>query len=188
MINDRIRQLIAKRFGRELRYSQECDALSEDIFERTGERLGISTLKRMLGFTGASVVPRTSTMDIIAQYLGYSCYSELAMELGEGVKVSDFDTIDGIDPVTLTPGTHVMLTYSPDRKIVMRYIGEGWFTVIESENSKLLKGDRLKLSNLSLGFELIVSEVIRNGCSLGAYRAAKNSGIKTLDIIDPSSD
>ncbi len=65
----------------------------------------------------------------------------------------------------------------------MTYLGEGQFVINESKNSKLLKGDRIKLTHLVLGQEMIVTEVIRNDRNLGGYRAAKDGGLTSLEII-----
>lgn len=185
MLSERLQHKIAERFGREIRYSQDCEALSEDIFARTGERLGVSTLKRMFGFTAAVVEARPSTMDIIAQYLGYgNGYKELAADLGDDSAISAFDTLDTIDIASLGIGTRILLTYCPKRRIALNYKGEGWFDVVESENSKLNVGDIIRVVNLTVGFELLAAEVIREGRSLGAYRAAKNGGLTAIDMID----
>lgn len=185
MLSERIKDMIAERFGREIRYSQDCEALSEDIFARTGEHLGLSTLKRMFGFTTAVVSARPSTMDIIAQYLGYSNgYKELAADLGNDPAISAFDTLDTVDISSLDAGNRILLTYSPKRRIVMTYKGEGWFAINESANSKLIKGDIIRVANLTVGFELIAADVIRDGRSLGAYRAAKNGGLTIIEIVD----
>ncbi|MDE6266501.1 MAG: hypothetical protein K2M07_04020 [Muribaculaceae bacterium] len=184
MLSEWIRNLIAERFGREVRYSQECEALSEDIFERTGERLGVSTLKRMFGFTGADVAPRPSTMDIIAKYLGFNGgYKELEVALRDGMIISAFDTIDTVDTANLQAGTRVVVCYSPNRRIVMSYMGDGQFRIVEAVNSKLMAGDTLRVENLTVGFEFYALDVIRDGKSLGAYRAAKNGGIASIDIL-----
>lgn len=177
--------MIAERFGREIRYSQDCEALSEDVFARTGERLGVSTLKRMFGFTAAVVEARPSTMDIIAQYLGYgNGYKELAADLDDDASISAFDNIDTVDLSSIGIGTRIILTYSPNRRIAMTYEGEGWFEINESENSKLISGDIIRVANLTVGFELLATNVIREGRSLGAYRAAKNGGLTAIEIID----
>lgn len=185
MLSERLQHKIAERFGREIRYSQDCEALSEDIFARTGERLGVSTLKRMFGFTAAVVEARPSTMDIIAQYLGYgNGYKELAADFGDDSAISAFDTLDTVDIASLGIGTRILLTYCPNRRIVMSYNGDGWFAINESENSKLVAGDIIRVANLTVGFELHAAEVIRDGKSLGAYRAAKNGGLTAIEVID----
>lgn len=75
----RIRAMV----GLDMSRSADYDVLSQAIRDRTKENLGVNTLKRLFGFKTGKVVPRLSTMDIIAQYLGYEDYETLIKELGE---------------------------------------------------------------------------------------------------------
>ena len=62
-----LKKKVEEKFGERVRYSRQCEALSEAIFEATGERLSLVTLKRFFGFTTAKVEPRLSTLDILYQ-------------------------------------------------------------------------------------------------------------------------
>ncbi len=66
----------------------------------------------------------------------------------------------------------------------MTYLGNFEFKIDDSTNSKLIKGDRLKITHLILHQELIAGDVVRDGISLGPYRGAKNGGLTYLEIID----
>lgn len=81
----------------------------------------MSTLKRMFGFTTAVVEARPSTMDIIAQYLGYgNGYKELTIDIDDDSLISAFETIDSVDTSSLRVGTRIHITYSPNRHIAWR--------------------------------------------------------------------
>ena len=75
----RIRAMV----GLDMSRSADYDVLSQAIRDRTKENLGVNTLKRLFGFKTDKVVPRLSTMDIIAHYLGYEDYETLIKTLGE---------------------------------------------------------------------------------------------------------
>ena len=45
--------------------------LQLDIEVATGERLGLNTVKRLVGVLPSDAKPRTSTIKIISDYLGY---------------------------------------------------------------------------------------------------------------------
>lgn len=75
----RIRAMV----GLDMSHSADYNVLSQAIRNRTKENLGVNTLKRLFGFKTDKVVPRLSTMDVIAQYLGYEDYETLIKELGE---------------------------------------------------------------------------------------------------------
>ena len=55
--------------GLDMTRSADFDVLSQAIKDKTKETLGVNTLKRLFGFKTDKVVPRHSTMDIIAHFL-----------------------------------------------------------------------------------------------------------------------
>lgn len=182
MLSQAILDKILEKYGKGTLYSSDCGPLAKEI--------GVSetTVKRFFGLVGKdsperSRTPHNSTMDIVAKWLGYGCYKDLLLEIGEGGFSSEFTSMQTIDVKNLEDGTQVQFRYEPARLIVMTYLGNGEFLINESKNSKLLKGDRISLTHLVLGQELIVNEVVRDGRSLGGYRGAKNGGLTSIDII-----
>ena len=184
MITEALKEKIEEKFGRKLRYSADLDALAQAIVDETKENLGVSTLKRLLGFVSQEVVPRRSTLDIIAQYCGYPNYSLMAYDIGTDTEISDFTVVDEIVSSELEEGTMVQVTYDPNRVLVLTYLGNDYFIVNESQKSKLQKGDHLKITHLTKGFELKVGEVIREGKNLGSYTGAKQGGLTSVEIIN----
>lgn len=184
MTNKEILKKIEERFGKPITYSQECEALVEAIYEATGERLGTTTLKRYFGLVSERVIPRKSTLDIIAQYIGYPSYKLLVADMGSDTDISAFSLVDGVDVTMLENGTQIQLTYDPNRLIVMTYLGDFQFIVNESQGSKLRKGDVLKVTHLDVGYELIAQTVIRDGNNLGQYIAGKEGGLTSIEVIN----
>lgn len=183
-VTKELRKKIEEAYGQQVKYSQDCEALAMAIEERTGQRLGVSTLKRMFGFVGEQVVPRGSTMDIIAQFLGYDDMKDMARQTGEAYDISMFTPVEKeIESAELEAGTQIQFTYEPKRLVVMTYIGKNLYIVNESQNCKLQKGDQVRITYLATGFELMASEVIRDGENLGTYHAAKEGGLTSLEII-----
>ena len=70
-------ELLKRKSGSDLRLPSDCQLLSLDIEGRTGVHVGATTLKRLLGFVPDERVPHQTTLDIIAQYLGYAHWEEL---------------------------------------------------------------------------------------------------------------
>lgn len=183
MINDKIRQMILERFNAPIQYPQQCEALAMAIQEATGQTLGTTTLKRMLGFVKGTANPRPSSLDIIAQYLGYPDYNLMAKDLGEDSEISDFRAVESIDSADLLPGEQIQLTYHPNRLLTLSHIAENRYLVNESRGSKLLKGDILTIAGFYVGFELLISDVERDRKHLGSYQAAKQGGLTSVEII-----
>ena len=183
MINDKIRQMILEKFNSPIQYPQQCEALAMAIQEATGQTLGTTTLKRMLGFVNGPANPRPSSLDIIAQYLGYPDYNLLAKDLGEDTEISDFRAVESIDSADLLPGEQIQITYHPNRLLTLSYIAENRYLVNESRGSKLIKGDILTIAGFYGGFELLISDVERDKKHLGSYQAAKQGGLTGVEII-----
>ena len=64
-----------------------------------------------------------------------------------------------------------------DRKIKMKYFGNNCFHILDSKNSKISVDDKIKLTHIVQGYPLLVSEVVREGKSLGSFTAGKAQGI-----------
>ncbi len=176
-----ISKILAK-YGKDEVYSADCASLAGKI------GIGETTVKRMLGLVGENSpekhrTPHVSTMDILAKWLGYDNYKSLLMEIGEQDYSSEFTSMNNIDVKDLAEGTQVQIKYEPGRVIVMTYLGNSIFMINESINSKLQKGDRVTVSFLVLGLELIVKEVVRGERNLGGYRGAKDGGLTSIEII-----
>ena len=91
--------------------------------------------------------------------------------------------MESIEVADLDEGTQIQLKCEPSRIIVMTYLGTGEFVINESKNSKLMKGDRIRLTHLVLGHELLISRIIRDNKPIGDHRAAKDGGLTSLEII-----
>ncbi len=171
-----IKDLLEQKSGRKLRLSSDCEFLSLDIESVTGEHIGVNTLKRLLGLIHDERQPRISTLDIIARYLGFDSWEVLRTY--DDKSNSSFDSeADEIRVAELTVGCVVQISYLPDRRIEMMYLGNNCFRITHSENSKLFAGDEIRLTHIVQGYPLLVSEVVREGRSLGSFTAGKAQGI-----------
>ena len=175
MISEQLRKKLEARFGKAIRYSQECEALSESIYEETSERLSTTTLKRLLGITTMRVAPRASTLDILAEYIGET-------ESEDNI-ISSFAQADDIHSDDLSDGTRLRICYHPERTIEMKYLGNHLFYIEKAVGCKLCKGDMIKVDCFRKGFELIAWQVIRDGVNMGLYFAAKDIGLSSIEII-----
>ena len=181
--NEILRRLKEK-VGLEMGKSSDFETLSQSITDSTKENLSVNTLKRIFGFKTEKVVPRLSTMDIIAQYLGYSDHETMIKDLGEDADISLFTPIDCLEVQELEKGTQIRVAYDPNRVFFLTYLGDFRFIVNEVEGSKnIRKGDLLTITQLAVGHRFVVAHVIRNGEDLGAYESAKFKGLKSVEII-----
>ncbi len=153
--------------------------LALDIEQKTGQTLSLNTVKRLVGVLPSDTTPRLSTLNIIANYLGYPDWQSLQADTemqGSGFGENNIFK----DMTTLEQGAKVEIAWLPDRRLLLRHDGNGQYEVIKSENCKLLPGDLLTLSKLAIGFPFIADKVFRDGHPLGAYHAAEGAGITLL--------
>ncbi len=173
------------RVGLEMKCSADFDVLAQAISDSTHERLGVNTLKRLFGFNAPMSDPRSSTMDVLARYLGFSSYEALCKTMGEDADISEFAPIDCINVRSLKRSTVVRICYEPNRTFALLYMGDCVFTVLEAEGSRNIQvGDVLTITQLAVGHRLVVEQVLRFGENLGAYEAAKFQGLTSVEVIE----
>lgn len=179
---DAVISLIEDKLSLKLRYPSDCRVLQQSVFETTKEHIGLTTLKRMLGFIDYPNSPRSSTLDVIARYIGYPAYDLLLQDIGDSTNISAFADVESVDVCRLSPGDILVVSYIPHRRLELEYLGESVFNVLQSSGSKLHQGDRIIVSQFAKGFEFIASDVVRNGLSLGGYVGAKQGGLTEIII------
>ncbi|HPF01150.1 MAG TPA: hypothetical protein PKY63_10820 [Bacteroidales bacterium] len=181
MLSAIIKKEVEDTFGKEIRYPADCEALSAHISDKTGQSISITTLKRMFGFVNGTHEPRLYTLDVLAQYLGYPNW-DVYYEKFIHIENSEFFTAEQIEIDALKPDAVIEIIYDPDRIIRLVYQGNFRFNVEHSTNSKLLRGDQLKIMSIVKHYPLIIASVIRDGKDLGRFVAGKSSGITGICI------
>lgn len=182
MLSNDVVQKINKEFGRDVRYSSDAEELAVAIHAKTGERLSVNTIKRLLGMLDENRAPRLSTLDIIAKYLDFNTWGELCKTTT--VCDSFFGGCDEVDARSLSEGDNVVFTYNPDRRVVCVCLAEKCqFRVTYSMNSKLCEDDIITVEHFIVNYPLLVTDVLRNGVSLGRYTAGKVYGLTSVKVF-----
>lgn len=181
-INSLVIKMLSMKVGLDVTTPSGATYLRDDIESAIGERLSANTIKRLVGTLSYESIPRDTTLDILAQYLGYSSWKLLNEYIQN--KISGFNVDDTFIPLFSQPkGREIVLEWDPDRIIKIRHLEEKEYEVVSSVNSKLQTNDKLKLSYIAQGFPLMIAEVIRNGKSLGNYIASSSFGLKRIKLI-----
>ncbi len=71
---ERLRVAIETSVYRKMRTPKDFDYLSELIFERVHQTVSPTTLKRLWGYLSEATVPRSSTLNILSQFVGYDSW------------------------------------------------------------------------------------------------------------------
>lgn len=173
--------MLAAKAGQDVSTPSGAEYLRNDIESATGESLGLNTVKRIVGLIEYEGTHRPVIMDIIARYLGYESWEILDAFLQD--RISFFSSASSVlNLEDLPPHQRVEIAWDPDRRIIVEHTEGKKYKVVESINSKLRSGDLLSLSQIAPGFPFYVSEVIREGNSMGTYTAATINGITNVSL------
>jgi len=78
-----LQQEIVQVFGHPVPSFSDCTRLAEAIFEKTGLKVSVNTLRRFFNLIAAKYPPSYNTLTILAKACGYQSYSEF-VQLWEG--------------------------------------------------------------------------------------------------------
>lgn len=165
--------------GIEPRTPQQFDSLATSILTRTKQRMSSTTLKRFWGYIekDSDSQIRTSTLDILAQYIGYVSWKAFC-RVKESVASSDFLVVKRVQTSDLGVFTIIRLLWEPDRCVSVRYEGSDLFTVVESINSKLQINDTFHCSGFVENQPLVLIGLTRPGKAPCSYICGQAGGIK----------
>ena len=168
------------------RNTKELDNLREDIKEAAGLKdktlspsdfnqlqqdikaklpqsaINAKTLKRLFGYdrTNEKSFIRLYTLDVLSRFLGYenwNAYLEY-LHLLESSGSGDFKG-EEINAEDLSIGDTLRITWKPNRKSTLKYLGNQKFEVTETENSKWQVGDTFLCKHFIMGKPLYVDNL-----------------------------
>lgn len=76
----------------------------------------------------------------------------------------------------------VRIAWSPDRRVLLRHIGDGHFLVMESENSKLKPGDSFHCSCFIIGEPLYLDNFVRNNNPPTLFVVGNKGGLTEVSM------
>ena len=141
----------------------DFNLLEQDIKEKVaGAVINAKTLKRFYGYdqmdSGSSM--RLYTLDVLSQYVGYANWNEYLehLHLSEGAGSGDFKGKE-INADSLQVGETLQITWLPNRKSILKYLGNQHFEIVETENSKWQVGDTFICKHFIQGKPLYVDNL-----------------------------
>lgn len=157
-----------------------CTRFAQCINDTIGIYVSANTLKRAFGIIHSTSNTSQYTLDVIAKYIGYIDWDDFIKN--DVPKTSDFNCNAIVSLNTVEIGHSVKFSYSPNRKVSMKSIGHGRFSITESINSKLHVGDIVTALQIVPDHPLEFTSVVRNGKDLGVFTAGIHDGITAIDI------
>lgn len=169
---------VEKVMGAPLASPKDFIRLSEAIYKQIHVQLSSTTLKRIWGYLDEAVVPRISTLNILAQFLGYNSLTSYQENLKMPMDNQSQMIIQRMLVASQIPAfAQITLTWAPGRVCQIRHEGKGVFQVICSEKTKLLPGDTFECQLFIEQEPLFIYNLKHNGRIFPAYVAGKKEGI-----------
>ena len=152
-----LKTLVEEILDKKLKSSHDYVYLSDEIDNRLNERLSVSTLKRIFGYTDGYSSVRERTLNVLSRFIGYPDFKTFETEYCNSGDVYSSQRLftQTLTSLDLQPDSIVEIQWNPNRICLLRYLGGENFEVIDSQNSKLCKGDRFKCSNFYINQPLI---------------------------------
>lgn len=78
---NRLKTLVEKQLGFSISHRPDCERLSLEIFQRTGQVISYNTIRRFYGLAGSknSSKPTITTLNILANYCGFKNFYQIAL-------------------------------------------------------------------------------------------------------------
>ncbi len=160
--------------------------LNEVIVTELNERVSVSTLKRLWGYSNYTSKPSTSILSSLCRLVGYRDWNdyvanrEVTTREPSATVLSDKIMV-GTD---LEVGARLRLTWTPQRVCDIVYRGNNEFEVLTSVNTGIKTGDRFNCSLIVSGEPLWLSNLRQFGKAPIAYVCGKLGGIR-FEILTP---
>ncbi len=136
-----LRDMVEKSVSRKIKTPADFQFLTGVIQERCKETLGVTTLKRIWGYVDGYDSTRYSTLSILSRCVGFRDWDDFLENHTRSEDSSNIVLGRALYPNDIAKGICLRITWSPDRRVVLRHLGDGNFKVEKSENSKLKPND-----------------------------------------------
>lgn len=161
-----------------------------DTISHAGQRLSQSTLERVWRYsTRYKSTVSQHTLDVLAAYIGHDSWDAFRQTVHDKAHPESDYFSDGIlDVAALPKGSRLSLTWLPDRKITIRYLGERKFETAESLNSSIRPGDTFECAQIQAGQPLYLDHFRRAAAPDDGknvrYVVGRDNGIVSVQLLD----
>ena len=180
-----LKQEVERILGRQLTEARDFEQLSHLLLLHTRERLSPTTLKRFWGYLkNEKVQIRPHTLDVLARFVGYKNYEDFCAKAERSDEVqSGIKSEEKITTENMRRGQRLVITWRPDRRIVIRHLGNSQFEGIEAVHTKLSVGDTFRCHLMIQHEPLYLDEVVHQGLSAMVYVAGQKDGV-VIEVCD----
>lgn len=184
---EELKNLVEQKYGKVLGTSTDFEEFSLHLQRTSCITISPSTLKRLWGYVGDSHKPRTITLDLLSQYIEHKNFYAFTVWLKTSTKYnSSFFNASQVVSNEIKPDTHVVIGWSPNRLIDLRYLGDSRYEVVSSENSKLHVGDKFVTGCFIKEQPLYIPYIDRNRERTAPFVAGRNGGLTVINVVSSS--
>lgn len=181
---EELKSLVERKYGKVLGTTTDFDEFSFYLKKKTGKTVSSSTLKRLYGYVSDEHKPRTVTLDVLSQYTGHKSFHDFTLWLKKTTKLnSSFFMSTQLISSELEVGAEVVIGWSPNRLLQLRYLGESTYQVISSENSKMKVGDKFVTGCFIKEQPLFLPFIEREGERTPSFVAGRNGGLTIINVL-----
>ena len=182
-----LRSDLEQRVGQQLQSPADFQLLIQQIWEKNHAVLSLSTIKRLWGYVESNGAPRLSTLNTLAQFLGFADWNTylVALEQRGGIE-SALCTGEGIQTADLQAGDRIAVAWQPNRQCTFRYIGDNQFVVEESKNAKLQQGTTFSAARFMIAQPMYLDNILLADGTRTSYVAGKRNGLTSVAKINNS--
>lgn len=173
-----LKEQIERMIGQPVKTPKDFTLLTEKIFGRIHMQISPTTLKRLWGYLNEPVAPRPSTLNYLAQFLGYSNLASFCESMQCPLDPQSHLVIGRMVAAEQIPlRAHIRLTWAPERVCEIVHEGNGRFSVLRSQKTKLQAGDTFECKLFIEQEPLYLYNLTHLGQEIPAYVAGKKDGI-----------
>ncbi len=180
---EELKSLVEKKYGRILSTTTDFEEFSMELKRQLQKEISSSTLKRIWGYVNDTHKTRKYTLDILANYIEHDNFDSFVAWLKTSVHYnSSFFDACQILSSDLNTGQLVEIGWSPNRQLLLCYLGNSKYEVMETRNSKVQIGDRFVTGCFIKGQPLILPFIERHGQNTSPFVAGRNGGLNLLSV------
>lgn len=178
---EQLMRCVEQRYGNLLRTTTDFEVFSMHLKRTTASELSPSTLKRMWGYVADDHHPRRSTLDVLAKYAGHGSFDDFVQWLrNQQTDNSEYINLEQIVSSDLAVGDSVRIGWSPDRMLLLSYLGANRYEVVEACNSKIVVGDTFEAGCFIKYQPLLLPCILREGQRTPPFLAGRDGGLTVL--------
>lgn len=177
---DKLRERVEAFVGMKFQTRRHFDILTDLLYTNTKEMVSATTLRRFWGYQEAgSSAPSLNTLNVLSKLVGYANWEDFKARKNSDASSSEM--MNGIHALrfsTLEVGCQLQITWNPDRRIMVEYLGNYTFRVLTTENSKLMAKDTFQCMQIIEGQAMCCENLLREGHVAMSYICGKNGGLR----------